>query len=223
MSGKLQRGSVWFNSSLLETSWPSVIYSPLSFFSADLILFLNIGRLSRQHDIYYLPSRSQEDVGNQTAVPGDDHKELEKILHLRSYGKIWPQPSQLAPILAFPSVLLADISAFVRKGCRDQFLSLLTLVGPGRQECSEAFSRVQLSVHDQSETVHLHDAYETWRWLESDPGRKGPRIFSDFRIILLMTDVAMGKYEQKRRVNWSIWRVYVAVFLHYDTDFKQNR
>lgn len=41
--------------------------------------------------------------------------------------------------------------------------------GPRRQERSATFPCQQLSIDNQSEAVHMHNADETWRRLESNP------------------------------------------------------
>ena len=56
--------------------------------------------------------------------------------------------------------------------CRNKYMVLLLLfwlLGVGWQERASAIPCEQLPEHDACQAFHLHNADETWRWLEPDP------------------------------------------------------
>lgn len=52
---------------------------------------------------------------------------------------------------------------------RENYFNInIILTGPGWQECEKTIPCQQLSEHNTGEAFHMHNAYATWWWLESD-------------------------------------------------------
>lgn len=101
----------------------------------------------RQHNIHPMSCRSQEDSWHQASFPCDDYQECK---------------CSFSVVVVLHHWLVSSLLCIVAK--------ILYLRGNGarRQECAQTIPRVELSVNDAGQAIHLYNADASRRGMESN-------------------------------------------------------